>query len=133
MAFIDVPTTSRRKMTPTRALRIWEAHGGVCVTCRQPIDGVREPWFVEHIRALSLGGEDTDTNCGPAHLACKAAKDADDQARTAEAKREKRVHLGISRALKSRGFPPVEPKRRATKPVEKSLPPRRSLYVPGRP
>ena len=96
MPFIDMPTTSRRSMTPTRALKAWELHGGVCVTCGIKIDGTKERWFVEHIRALELGGADDDSNIGPAHfIRCKAEKDADDHHMAARAKRRKRLQLGI--------------------------------------
>lgn len=123
MTFLDVRTTTRKRMTPSRALRIWEAHAGVCVTCRRPIDGVREPWFVEHIRALELGGADDDANCGPAHYACKAGKDADDHHRAAKAKRAKRQVLGIQdqtrRKIRSAGFKKAASRRTATRPLAK--------------
>lgn len=96
MPFIDVPTTSRRKMTPTRALKAWENTGGICVTCERLIDGTKEQWFVEHKRALELGGADDDANIGPAHFdTCKKVKDADDHSRASQAKRQKRIQLGI--------------------------------------
>lgn len=97
MAFIceDVGTTRRKKMTKARALKIWEAHKGFCVTCKLAIDATREDWFIEHIRALELGGADEDNNCGPAHMACKKDKDAADHSAAAEAKRRKQKHLGI--------------------------------------
>jgi 5-methylcytosine-specific restriction protein A len=97
MAFIceDVGTTKRGSMTPTRALRLWEAHAGRCIICDVRIDGAREDWFIEHPRALELGGPDTDDNAGPAHLWHKAAKDAADHRSAARAKRMKRRHLGI--------------------------------------
>lgn len=97
MAFIceDVGTTKRKKMTKSRALKIWEAHKGICVNCKQAIDATREDWFIEHIRALELGGEDTDANTGPAHMACKKDKDAADHSAAAKAKRQKQRHLGI--------------------------------------
>jgi hypothetical protein len=91
----DIGTTKRRGMTKRRALRIWEQHKGICVLCKMPIDGAREDWFIEHLRALELGGEDVDANCGPAHLYHKKAKDADDHGRAAKAKRAKQRHLGI--------------------------------------
>lgn len=91
----DVGTTARRKMTRSRALRAWERGRGVCVLCELPIDGAREDWFVEHIRALELGGADEDENLGPAHYACKPAKDAEDHGRAARAKRQKARYLGI--------------------------------------
>lgn len=93
----DVGTTKRRKMTPSRALKIWEAHGGKCLFCRLLIDGAREDWYVEHIRALELGGEDTDENCAPAHYYHKPEKDAEDHSLAARAKRQKRALLGIKK------------------------------------
>lgn len=110
----DVGTTKRRKMTPTRALAAWERTKGRCVLCGHPIDGTRDVWFVEHVRALELGGSDTDDNLGPAHVRCKPTKDAEDHSRAAKAKRVKREALGITKAFKrgpkirSRGFPKRE-------------------------
>lgn len=97
----DLSTTPRKAMSPMRRLRIWEAHGGICILCKERIDGVREAWTVEHIRALGLGGEDTDANCGPAHESCRRAKDKADVASIAKAKRMKARHLGIKPARKS--------------------------------
>ena len=99
----DVGTTKRRKMTPSRALKIWEAHAGQCWFCKLPIDGAREDWYIEHKRALELGGEDTDENCAPAHYEHKAGKDAEDHSLAARSKRQKRAHIGI----KSRKGPPM--------------------------
>ena len=85
----DVATTPRKAMSASRRLRIWEAHKGVCILCGLKIDGVREPWIVEHPRALALGGHDTDENAAPAHERCRRIKDKDDVARIAKAKRVK--------------------------------------------
>ncbi len=93
----DVSTTTRRPMSPMRRLRIWEANHGVCILCDTKIDGVRERWIIEHKRALGLGGEDTDDNCGPAHEDCRRAKDKIDVADIARAKRRKAKHLGIKK------------------------------------
>jgi 5-methylcytosine-specific restriction protein A len=59
----------------------------VCVLCERKIDGVRERWIVEHIRALELGGPDDLDNMGPAHEACAAIKAQDDYRCTAQATR----------------------------------------------
>lgn len=92
----DVGTTPRRAMSPTRRLRIWEAHAGVCILCKEKIDGTRERWIIEHAVALALGGEDTDANCGPAHAACADRKThQEDMPRIAKAKRQKMKALGI--------------------------------------
>jgi 5-methylcytosine-specific restriction protein A len=101
----DVGTTARKKMTPRRALKLWERHSGVCVLCHQPIDGAREDWFIEHLIALENGGSDDDEsgNLGPAHLWHKASKDAVDHSTGAQAKRRKRRHIGI----KTRKGPPM--------------------------
>ncbi len=99
----DVGTTKRRKMTPSRALKIWEANSGICILCGEPIDGARDDWFIEHPRALELGGPDEDEHLGPAHWFHKAQKDADDHSAAARSKRIKRRHLGI----KTRKGPPI--------------------------
>ncbi len=97
MAFVqltDVGTTARRKLTPHRRLKIWERAAGVCVLCNRSIDGVRERWTVEHIRALELGGADELSNMAPAHEVCALAKTREDHRRTAKAKRQKIRHIG---------------------------------------
>jgi 5-methylcytosine-specific restriction endonuclease McrA len=91
----DVPTTKRKPMSTMRRLRIWEAHGGICILCARKIDGTREKWIVEHVRALVLGGADDDANCRPAHEDCRRIKDKVDVAMGAKAKRIKARHLGI--------------------------------------
>lgn len=92
----DIATTRRHSMSPTRRLRIWEAHSGKCCICHQPIDGTREAWIVEHIRALALGGADEDSNCGPAHKACADLKTSgQDMPAIVKAKRQKMKALGI--------------------------------------
>jgi 5-methylcytosine-specific restriction endonuclease McrA len=90
----DVGTTPRRRLTPHRRLQVWEATRGVCVICDRAIDGVRERWIVEHIRALELGGADELANMGPAHAACARAKTREDHRQAARAKRHKIRHLG---------------------------------------
>ena len=121
MPFLDIGTTARKAMPQMRILRIWEASGGICCLCDRRIDGSKDTWFVEHIRALELGGADTDDNCGPAHYACKPAKDAADHRRAAEAKREKADALGIPKRshIKGGGLPKALPQRRATAPIPK--------------
>ncbi|MFD0463323.1 HNH endonuclease [Microvirga aerilata] len=90
----DVSTTARRKLSPRRRLQVWESTGGVCVLCTRRIDGVRERWIAEHIRALELGGVDDLSNIGPAHEACAVTKTREDHRRAAHAKRQKIQHIG---------------------------------------
>ena len=95
----DVPTTPRKAMGVMRRLRIFEAHGGICILCGLKIHGGRgEKWIIEHKRALVLGGEDTDENCGPAHETCRRVKDKADVASGSKAKRSKAKFLGIKKA-----------------------------------
>lgn len=121
MPFEDVGTSKRLSMSQMRILRIWEASKGICCLCDKPIQGTKDTWYVEHIRALELGGKDTDDNCGPAHYTCKPDKDAEDHSRAAEAKREKAAELGIPKrsTLKSKGFAPAQKRRPATAPLNK--------------
>jgi 5-methylcytosine-specific restriction protein A len=97
----DVGTTKRKAMTPRMRLKVWENHKGICALCGGKIDGVRERWIVEHLRALELGGEDTEANMAPAHEACAIAKTIGkqgDHSRAAKAKRVKSKHLGIKKS-----------------------------------
>ncbi|QRM28259.1 HNH endonuclease signature motif containing protein [Microvirga sp. VF16] len=94
----DVGTTRRRKLTPRQRLAIWERARGICVLCEQPIDGVRERWIIEHIRALELGGLDEPDNMGPAHETCGLRKTQDDHRRAAKAKKQKIQHLGAAQS-----------------------------------
>lgn len=98
---MDVGTTPRKKLTPRQRLSIWERDKGVCCLCRAPIDGVREKWIVEHLRALELGGEDVEANMGVAHAKCadhKTHGKDGDHAKAAKAKRVKSKHLGIAKS-----------------------------------
>src|SRR4051794_31036149 len=97
MAFIDVGTTARRRLSPSRRLKVWESTAGRCVLCEQAIDP-RHGWIAEHIRALELGGADDLDNMGPAHTSCAGVKTRRDHARAARAKRVKVRHLGAHRA-----------------------------------
>lgn len=102
----DVGTTPRKPMSQMRRLRIWEAHKGVCILCNRKIDGVRDEWIVEHVRALVLGGADSDENCAPAHESCRRVKDKVDVASGAKAKRMKAKHLRIKKPSAWRKPPP---------------------------
>lgn len=117
----DVGTTKRKPMTPARRLRIFEDHKGVCVLCLNKIDGVREPWTIEHLICLGLGGKDEDANCAPAHETCRRDKDKLDVAAIAKAKRVKQRHIGLKvpkQKIKSQGFP----QRQRERPKSNKLP-----------
>lgn len=85
--------TPRRPMSAKRRHHIFsEACTGhnvaPCCICGKPIHRHNDVWIVEHVRALGLLGKDTNTNCGPAHVACAKVKTfTEDLPRIAKAKR----------------------------------------------
>ena len=97
MPYLDVGTTRRTRLTPSRRLKVWESTGGQCVLCERMIDP-RDGWIAEHVRALELGGADDLTNIGPAHASCANVKTRRDHAQAARAKRVKIRHVGAHRA-----------------------------------
>lgn len=95
----DVGTTPRARLSTRDRLAVWEAHAGRCCICAAKIDGVRERWIVEHVRALELGGADERSNMAPAHEHCaRTIKTPDDHRRAAKAKRVKARHLGVKQS-----------------------------------
>lgn len=86
-----------RRMSPTRRLRIFEAHKGRCHICGERIDGTRERWEAEHITPYALTRDDSDGNLAPAHERCHAGKTLGDVTRIAKAKRVQRKHIGAHR------------------------------------
>ncbi|MFC1456171.1 HNH endonuclease [Microvirga arabica] len=93
----ELGTTRRARLSPSMRLAIWEQAKGVCVLCERRIDGVRERWIIEHIRALELGGEDEPGNMGPAHETCARVKTRDDHHHAAKARRQKIRRLGAEK------------------------------------
>ena len=90
-----------RRMSETRAARIFMAHDGVCHICGQKIDGGREAWEVEHIVALEISRDDSDDNLAPAHVGCHKDKTRQDAADIAKCKRQERRTMGIKRTVRS--------------------------------
>ena len=93
---------TRRPMTRSRKVRIFEAAGGICHICLSRIDGVRERWDAEHVIPLAAGGEDDDDNLRPAHVACHRGKTTEDAKVIAKTKRVRAKHIGA--VPKRRGF-----------------------------
>ena len=85
---------TRRSWTARRRLALFEAHGGKCHLCGAKIDGTREAWDVEHIIAVARGGDDDESNCAPAHVACHKAKTAQDVGLIAKETRVRAKHNG---------------------------------------
>lgn len=124
----DVGTTPRN-VTPRRRLAIWERDKGVCQNCKRQLTA-GDRWVLEHLRALELGGTNDDENLGVYCEPCADGKTPNDHATAAKAKRQKQRSLGIRKppTLKSAGFAKAPEQRKASKPLAKELPPRRSLY-----
>lgn len=92
----DVGTTARGHLSTRRKLSIWEREKGLCMLC-----GCRlQPgaFIYEHVRALELGGTDTDDNIRLTCLPCAGEKTRDDHKRAGKAKRVKSKHLGLKKS-----------------------------------
>ena len=89
----DVGTTKRGNLSDKRKLAIWEREGGKCMLCG--IKLMFGQFIFEHVRALELGGTDTDDNIRLTCKPCAKEKTKKDHQMTAKAKRQKAKHLGI--------------------------------------
>jgi 5-methylcytosine-specific restriction endonuclease McrA len=88
-----IAPTKRKKISQKEAARLFLLHNGICANCGQQIRG--RDWFIEHVDALVLGGAETDDNRRPAHVKCKAKKDASDA--VARSKRDRMLTKGWQR------------------------------------
>ncbi len=88
--------TKRRSLSPMRRLAVFEKAGGLCHICSTRIFP-SDPWEVEHIIPLALGGADEPKNMGPAHKVCHAFKTSVNAGEIARAKRRKAKHIGIKK------------------------------------
>jgi 5-methylcytosine-specific restriction protein A len=94
----------RRTITPAKQVRIFDANGGCCHICELKIQ-VGEPWDVEHIKPLWLGGADDESNMKPAHRWCHQGKTSAEAPVRAKSNRVRARHLGIARKpTKFRGW-----------------------------
>lgn len=123
-----VGKTDDAKVPDRVRLRVWLDHEGICWLSKRKIR-TGEPWDLEHKVALCNGGQHRETNLAPALRDKHRAKTAADVAERAMIDRKRKADLGIRKPaqIKSRGFDPRPPQRRASRPLspEKQLPPRR--------
>ena len=122
-----VGRTDDTKVPPRVRQRVYDRHNGVCHICKLPIK-IGETWHADHITALIEGGENRESNLGPAHDHCNLAKSNDEKARKSKVAKTRQKHTGAIRPqgkIKSRGFG-YQGEKRAPKP---SLPPR-PLFEP---
>jgi len=89
----DMGTTKRGNLSQRRKLAIWEREKGRCMECLTKL--VTGGFIFEHVRALELGGEDTDQNIRLTCKPCATTKTKVDHSTAAKAKRQKANHLGL--------------------------------------
>jgi 5-methylcytosine-specific restriction protein A len=85
--------TSRRRITKALQIRVFDAATGHCHICGQPIR--KQPWQVEHVKPLWLGGADDETNMKPAHLRCHQDKTSAEAPVRAKGTRIRARHIGV--------------------------------------
>lgn len=102
-----IGATPDTPVPPRVRLRVFEAFGGVCYLSKRKIRA-GDKWELEHVLALTLGGENRERNLAPALIEPHKAKTAEDVATKAKTDRIRKKHLGIApaptRKLQSRGF-----------------------------
>jgi 5-methylcytosine-specific restriction enzyme A len=124
-----------RRDFPSRVKKeAWKRAGGVCegegCGCSL-VDRDGRPFgkhAFDHVLPDQMGGEPILDNCKVLCLPCHKIKTKQDAANIAKAKRIelKRINaVTTRRPLQSAGFPKAPPQHRATRPLERPLPPRR--------
>ncbi|HEV2557374.1 MAG TPA: HNH endonuclease signature motif containing protein [Microvirga sp.] len=119
---------TRKRFAPRKLEALLEKFGRKCRMCACAIDGASGlEW--DHRIPLGIGGEDTLENLEPLCIRCHRTKTRGDVAQIAKAARQRKADVGI----KPLGKPlsDARPRRtgRASEPLKKVLPPRRSLFL----
>ena len=92
----DVGTTKRGNLSARRKLTIWEREKGFCMLCG--IKLITGGFIYEHVRALELGGTDTDDNIRLTCKPCATEKTKIDHSTAAKANRAKASVLGLKQS-----------------------------------
>ena len=92
----DMGTTKRGNLSARRKLAIWEREKGKCMVCGVKL--VTGKFIFEHVRALELGGTDTDDNIRLTCKGCATEKTKQDHSNAAKAKRKKSATLGLKQS-----------------------------------
>ena len=90
----DMGTTKRGNLSQRRKLAIWEREHGRCMECGVKL--MTGGFIYEHVRALELGGTDTDDNIRLTCKPCATTKTKIDHQTAGKAKRSKAKHLGLT-------------------------------------
>ena len=92
----DMGTTKRGNLSARRKLAIWEREKGKCMVCSVKL--ATGKFIFEHVRALELGGNDTDDNIRLTCKGCATEKTKQDHSNAARAKRKKTSVLGLKQS-----------------------------------
>ena len=92
----DMGTTARGSLSGRRKLAIWEREKGCCMECGVKL--MTGQFIYEHVRALELGGTDTDDNIRLTCKPCAKEKTKKDHKMAAKAKRVKQNYLGLKQS-----------------------------------
>jgi 5-methylcytosine-specific restriction enzyme A len=87
----------RKRLTLARRMQILAAHSRTCCICGLSIEW-NNPWIVEHITPLSMGGTYDWDNMAPAHAFCAKKKTAAEAGPRAKADRQRARHLGVKKS-----------------------------------
>jgi 5-methylcytosine-specific restriction protein A len=94
--------SSRRRLTKLARVRIFDAACGICHICEQPIR--KQPWDIDHIKPLWLGGADDESNMRPAHIRCHQDKTSAEAPVRAKGTRIRARHIGVKKPTTFRGW-----------------------------
>jgi 5-methylcytosine-specific restriction protein A len=89
----------RRRISTRERVDIFKRCEARCHICQGRIN-TGDPWDVEHIIPLALGGDDYGDNLAPAHRRCHEEKTKQDATNTARAKRREAKHLGARKSAR---------------------------------
>lgn len=92
----DMGTTKRGRLSPRVKLSIWEREHGKCMMCEVKLSPGK--FIFEHVRALELGGSDTEDNVRLTCIGCATEKTKVDHQTAAKAKRQKVNTLGLKQS-----------------------------------
>lgn len=100
-------TPDTRPPTKVR-IRVFDAYEGRCYRTGRKI-AAGEPWDLDHVKPLHLGGENRETNLAPISKAAHREKSAAELTVKAKTDRIRAKHLGqwprSPTPIRSRGFP----------------------------
>ncbi len=96
----------RRSLTALARAKVFLELGGKCARCDRKI-ARGEPYHIDHVKPLSMGGADEAENFQILHVDCHAGKTRKESKSRAKADRNMKKHAGTVRPrnrIRSRGF-----------------------------